>query len=78
MILNSIGFTLLFLIFEFHKGNELLIKYFPIELTVIIFSYIILAILFGVTSIIGLKEFMKIYKKFQCFLFEYTKNTSNF
>ena len=63
-LLNSIGFTLLFWLFEFHTGKELLNSYFQIELAALIFSYIILTILVGITSIIGLKEFMNIYKYF--------------
>ena len=63
-ILATVGFILLFYLFDFHKGKELLNNYSNIELTVLIFAYILLTIIIGATSIIGLKEFMNIYKNF--------------
>ena len=62
--LSLIGFILLFLLFEFHKGNQLLEKYTNIEFTILIFAYIILSITVGGSSMIALKQFMNIYQAF--------------
>ena len=61
---SLVSFILLFCLFDFHSGNELSSNYIQIEITVLIFSYIILSILVGATSIIGLKEFFNVYKNF--------------
>ena len=63
-LLSLIGFILLFLLFEFHKGNQLLEKYTNIEFTVLIFAFIVLSITVGGSSMIPLKQFMNIYQAF--------------
>ena len=63
-LLALVSFILLFCLFDFHRGNELSNNYIQIEITVLIISYIILSILVGASSIIGLKEFFNLYKNF--------------
>jgi len=71
-LLVLICFILLFSLFDFHIGNELSNNYIPIEMTVLVFAYIILTILIGASSMIGLREFFNLYKNF------YKKNCCNF
>ena len=70
-LLALLCFILLFWLFDFHSGSELSYNYIQIEITVLIFSYLILNILVGASSIIGLKEFFNLYKNF------YKKNCCN-
>ena len=63
-LLSLIGFILLFLLFEFHYGNQLSEKYTNIEFTILIFAYILLSITVGGSSMIALKQFMNLYKAF--------------
>ena len=70
-LLALLCFILLFWLFDVHNGSELSYNYIQIEITVLIFSYLILNILVGASSIIGLKEFFNLYKNF------YKKNCCN-
>ena len=63
-LLAIFGFILLFCLFDFHKGNELKENYILLEFAVLVFSYIILTIFVGFTSMLGLKEFFNLYKIF--------------
>ena len=56
--------ALLFLLFDFHTGGELLFYYTRIELTVLFISYILLSISVGASSMIALKEFFNLYHDF--------------
>ena len=63
-ILSTIGFYLLFFLFDFHRDDKLLVYYSRIELTVLIVSYILLTFSVGSSSMIALKQFFNIYKMF--------------
>ena len=54
---SLIWFLLLFLLFDFHTGAELLENYTRLEIVVLILSYIILSFLVGGSSTLALKEF---------------------
>lgn len=57
-------FVILFLLFDFHTGDELWNNYTKMEITVLIMFYILLCVFIGASSCISLKEFFNIYKKF--------------
>lgn len=55
-------FIILFLLFDFHTGDELLSNYTKMETTILIVFYILLCIFIGASSFISLKEFFNVYK----------------
>ena len=60
-LLSSICFFLFFLLFDFHKGDQLLENYTSLEIVTLIFIYIILSFLVGCSSTIALREFWDLY-----------------
>ena len=54
---SSIWFLLLFLLFDFHTGVQLLENYTRLEIVILVLSYVILSFLVGCSSTIALKEF---------------------
>ena len=54
---SYIWFLLLFLLFDFHIGDKLLENYTRLEIVVLVLSYVILSILVGCSSTLGLKEY---------------------
>ena len=69
-IASSLGFLVLFLIFDFHTGEELVDNYSTTEIVVLIISYILLSILVGCASTLALKEFWDLYSIFKNYEFE--------
>ena len=65
--LSLIFFLLIFLLFDFHKDDELLENYTRLEIVVLVLSYVGLSFLVGCSSTISLKEFTdkyyNVYKK---------------
>ena len=60
-LLSMILFLLLFLLFDFHIGDELLNNYSQLEFLIIILSYIFLSIIVGCFSAIALKEYFDMF-----------------
>ena len=60
-ILSIGGFFLLFFLFKFHVGNKMGEYYPPIELTVLIVSYILLTFSIGSSLMLALKQFFNLY-----------------
>ena len=58
---SIIWLFLLFLLFDFHTNEELLINYTGIKIFILIISYIFLSILVGFSSTIALKDYFDIY-----------------
>ena len=56
-LISSILFALLFILFNFHIGDQLLENYNRIEMLVLVLSYIILSFLVGCSSTIALKQY---------------------
>ena len=54
---SSIWFLLLFLLFDFHTGVQLLKNYTRLEIVILVLSYVFLSILVGCSSTIAIKEF---------------------
>jgi len=73
-VISLISFILLFLLFDFHIDDKLLINYTRMELTVLIISYIILSISIGASSAFALKEFSDLYFSFYENLIDLNKN----
>ena len=62
--LSLIGFILLFLLFDFHEGEKLLVYYTRMETAALVISYIFLCISVGASSTIALKQLFNLYKVF--------------
>ena len=59
-LLSSVSFFLIFLLFEFHKGEQLLENYTRLEIVVLILAYVLLSFIVGCSSTIALKEYFTI------------------
>ena len=70
-ILSSIGLLLLFILFDFHTSDKLLIHYTNLEYTVLVLSYIGLSISIGASSTLALKQFFNLYKKYYQIYFDF-------
>ena len=62
--ISLLVFLLLFLLFDFHTGEELSKNYTSLEIAVLVISYIFLCASVGASSSIALGEFVKLYKYF--------------
>lgn len=60
-LISMVIFLLLFLLFDFHTGDELLNNYSQLQFIIIILSYIFLSIIVGCFSTLGLKEYFDIF-----------------
>ena len=58
---SIIYFFLFFLFFDFHTNDQLSKNYKPIEIVVLMLSYVFLSILVGCSSMLALKEFYELY-----------------
>ena len=70
-IISSVGLLLLFVLFDFHTGDKLLIHYTNLEYTVLVFSYIGLSISIGASSTLALKQLFNLYKKFYQIFYDF-------
>ena len=61
---SLIYLILLFLLFDFHTKDELLIYYSNLELAILIFSYVFLSLLIGSFSTMSIKEFLNLYEDY--------------
>ena len=59
-LISSVSFFLLFLLFEFHKNDQLLENYTRLEIVVLVLAYILLSFIVGCSSTISLKEYFNI------------------
>ena len=64
--ISSLGFFLIFLLFDFHKDDKLSNNYTPLELLVLILSYIALSFTVGCFSTIAVKEYLHFCSKVFC------------
>ena len=64
--ISSLGFFLIFLLFDFHKDDKLSNNYTPLELLVLILSYIAFSFTVGCFSTIAIKEYLHYCSKFLC------------
>ena len=59
-LISSVSFFLIFLLFEFHKNDQLLENYTRLEMVVLVLAYILLSFIVGCSSTISLKEYFNI------------------
>ncbi len=63
-ILSSLGFLILYFLFDFHTGDKLNFYYTRMETTALILAYCLLSILVGATSTIAIKQLYNLYSLF--------------
>ena len=72
-LFSSICFFLFFLLFDFHKGEQLLENYTSLEIVTLIFIYIILSFLVGCSSTIALREYWDL----SCYIYQMNKEEND-
>ena len=77
-LLSAVLLLILLLLFNFHKGNELLENYSRLELVILALSYIVISILVGGSSLIGLKEYFNVIDEIYYKAFKSEDDTQKF